>query len=164
MTKPLVVQVVGYKNSGKTTLVAKLVSRLKQSGFRVGTLKHCSDDFEMDQEGTDTWKHRQAGAEAAAIVSKEKTAFLENREVPVEQLLGRMSNLDVVVLEGFKQRAYPKVVIARSLTDWEELRKLDNIAAVASTVGLQADNVPVFSLDDIENIYKTVLNQLQQSE
>ena len=100
------VRVCGASNSGKTTLIERLVPRLRTYGLRVGIVKHAHHGFEMDHEGKDSWRHAQAGADAIAIISPTRTAWLvETAEevtcaAAVEPLLHRV---DLVLVEGFKQ-------------------------------------------------------------
>ena len=102
MTAPRtpVVSVVGRSGSGKTTLIEKLVPALKARGLRVGTIKHDAHRFEIDREGKDSWRHRQAGAEAVLISSREKIALVRDveGEWTLSELVDRyLSHLDIVV-------------------------------------------------------------------
>lgn len=97
--KSNVVQIIGYRNSGKTSLICHLVSKLTAKGFRVGTIKHDAHRFEMDHEGKDTWQHRMAGTEAVAITSSEMTAFIRQQHTPLAELVRGMNNLDQTKLE-----------------------------------------------------------------
>lgn len=134
--KQRVFQIVGYKNSGKTTLICELLPLLGQRGFRVGTIKHDAHSFTMDTPGTDTWKHREAGADMVAITSQESTAVFEQRHTPLNQLINRMRVMDIVLVEGFKDEGYPKIVLLRGEEDEELLDRLDGVLAVVSPVRL----------------------------
>jgi len=127
----VVLQIAGYKNSGKTTLVSAVVRRLSSSGRLIGTIKHDAHDFEPDVPGTDSWKHRDAGAYATAITSPTRTAWTMERATPLDDLLDAMRThqLDAVIVEGFKDAPYPKVVLPRDEAD-AELLTLPNIVAV----------------------------------
>ncbi|QJD83756.1 molybdopterin-guanine dinucleotide biosynthesis protein B [Cohnella herbarum] len=126
-----IIQIVGYKNSGKTTLTCELVRELGKQGRRVGTLKHDAHDFEPDVPGKDSWKHRQAGAHITAITSPSRTAWVQEQSTPIEKLVSRMESqsVDFLIIEGFKTASYPKIVLLRSEED-EELLALPNIVAV----------------------------------
>lgn len=111
-----IISVVGTKNTGKTTLVVKIVKELVNRGFKVGTIKHMHRSF--DVEGRDTWKHKEAGAELV-IGSADETFFLINQKLDIENLLTRsecLLNLDFMVIEGFKYSNYAKV----SVSDFED--------------------------------------------
>lgn len=126
-----IIQIVGYKNAGKTTLVCELVRQITARGLRVGTLKHDSHEFEPDVPNTDTWKHRQAGAALTAITSPTRTAWVEERPTLLEDLVSRFheQSLDYLLIEGFKSAQYPKVVLLRGEQDIE-LLSLNNVRAV----------------------------------
>lgn len=104
-----ILTVVGTKNTGKTTLVTMIVEEMVKRGYRVGTIKHTHHDFDL--EGKDTWKHRKAGAELV-VGSGKNTFFMVNEQLSLENILKSISNiteLDYVVIEGFKSSNYPKV-------------------------------------------------------
>jgi len=129
-SKPHIFSVVGYKNTGKTTLVAKLVAALKAEGYRVGTCKHDgAHDFEIDREQTDTWKHRQAGADVTLIASKTHAAlqFFYQEEPALDAWLEQLSRpelgLDLIIVEGWKRSDLPKIV----MLGHEKIEQLSNV-------------------------------------
>ncbi|ADO56817.1 molybdopterin-guanine dinucleotide biosynthesis protein B [Paenibacillus polymyxa] len=127
---PFVCQIVGFKNTGKTTFLGGLIRYVQQSGLRVAVIKHDGHEFEMDHEGTDTYKHRQAGAEGVAIVSAGRTAILEEHSRPVTGLIRHFQAYDCVLLEGFKQEKYPKLVMVREQSDARLVQELTNVQGV----------------------------------
>lgn len=129
-THPVVLQIIGYKNSGKTTLITELIRRLKQAGYSVGTVKHDAHQFQMDYPGTDTWKHQEAGADVTAISSSNRSAILRNYPESLSMLLRQMSEVHIVLVEGFKQESYPKLVLLRTSEDFELLQMVSNPIAV----------------------------------
>ncbi|GIO02774.1 molybdopterin-guanine dinucleotide biosynthesis protein B [Brevibacillus laterosporus] len=153
-----VIQFVGYSNSGKTTLVCKLIERFTQMGIRLGVIKHDGHDFELDQQGKDTWNFRQAGAPMVAIQSATQTAWMENQAVPLPKLISRMSEqgAELIIVEGFKRESYPKIVVIRREKDKELLDKVQNILAVVSWLPLQKMSIPVFFIDQEEEIFQFV--------
>ena len=160
--KPFVCQVVGYKNSGKTTLVCALVERLKAKGFRVAVIKHDAHDFEMDHPGTDSYRHRAAGASAIALVSPRKTAVIREEEICLDELVNDFSSYDIILVEGFKQESYPKLVMVRRAEDRELIQNLSSVQGVVTwlskeetlaEVGQETTEYPVvFGKDEIEQI------------
>ncbi len=116
--KCVIYAISGYKNSGKTSLVEKLVSRLSAEGYRVAVIKHDGHDFEPDVPGTDSYRHRKAGAYASAVFSADR--FMVTRTWPdqckgqidtkeaAEWLMGLFPDADLILLEGFKDSRYPK--------------------------------------------------------
>lgn len=127
-----VLQIVGYKNSGKTTLLCRLVSHYASLGWKVATLKHDAHEFEMDRPHTDTWKHRQAGAWLTGITSPGETAWIRHGETQLEALLDEARGADLVLVEGFKQAQYPKIVLLRNEADRPLLEQCSQIIAVYS--------------------------------
>lgn len=163
---PVVVQVVGWKNAGKTTLVCKLVEALTGMGYEVGTVKHDAHRFEIDHEGKDTWRHREAGSRLVAISSEQegRTCYIEQRYTPLDGILERMAGLDFVVVEGFKSEGYPKIAIIRLPEHLELLERVSPVLAVASW--LRAEDVvrpagaassPVLDINDVDGLVRQVL-------
>lgn len=154
-----IIQIVGYKNAGKTTLSCELVRILTAKGYRVGTLKHDAHDFEPDVPGKDTWQHRQAGARVTAIASPSRTAWIQEQSTPVEELVSRMEthSIDYLIIEGFKSAPYPKIVLLRSEED-RVLLSLPNIIAACyrepnllNETEAEARRIPIFLQPDIDS-------------
>jgi molybdopterin-guanine dinucleotide biosynthesis protein B len=143
-----VVQVVGYKNAGKTTLAAKMVSRLSAKGLRVGTIKHDAHNAEPDTPGTDTWLHRAAGAKATVLVSESRTMRVQEQTTSLPELIAayEADGMDVVVVEGFKTAGFPKLVLLRGEQD-RDLLELPGILAIVRTDSASSDNPGVESGD-----------------
>ena len=110
--------ITGWKNSGKTTLVADLVALLGQRGLRVSTVKHAHHNFDIDKPGTDSHKHREAGAREVLISSARRWALMhetgEDSEPELAELLDRLSPVDLVLVEGFKYGDHPKLQVIRA--------------------------------------------------
>ncbi|MGN7760126.1 molybdopterin-guanine dinucleotide biosynthesis protein B [Paenibacillus sp. 22594] len=137
MSRPAVCQIVGYKNSGKTTLICDLIPLLRQRGCSVAVIKHDGHEFEIDHEGTDTWKQRKAGASAVAITSGVRTSVIQERGRSLEELIESFADYDFVLVEGFKQERYPKIVLIRSEVDLILLNGTSNIIAMAVWESIQ---------------------------
>jgi len=150
--------VTGWKNSGKTTLVEALVRELTGRGWRVATVKHAHHDFDIDKEGTDSFRHRKAGAREVAIVSGRRWALMhelgEEEEPTLEEVLSRLSPADLVLVEGYKRGSHRKIEARRlEAKDRSPLTATDpNIAAIAADHPVAGEVVPVFDLDDIGGI------------
>jgi molybdopterin-guanine dinucleotide biosynthesis protein B len=131
--------------SGKTTVVENLVAELKKRGLRVGTLKHIpKDDFTIDREGTDTWKHARAGADMVVALSKNEAAYMvpTEREQSLEEVVRNIEaikELDYLIVEGFKKAHMPRVVVALSVEDARAL--MDNNTIAVSGLVAAEDNV-----------------------
>jgi molybdopterin-guanine dinucleotide biosynthesis adapter protein len=152
----------GWSGSGKTTLLAKLLPALTATGIRVSTMKHAHHEFDLDKPGKDSWVHRQSGATEVAIVSAKRYAIMhELRGAPepaIEDLLPRLAPVDLLLIEGFKRHAHPKLEIHRPSVGKPLLATDDpDIVAVASDVDLPGLKVPRLDLDDTGAIARFVL-------
>lgn len=128
-----IIQLVGYKNTGKTTSVCRLTERYKEIGLRVGTIKHDAHDFQIDTPGTDTWKHQAAGADITAITSASRTAILKQAATELDDLIAAIAqDVDVILIEGYKSAPYPKLVFTREAS---QLRLLESISQPIALVG-----------------------------
>lgn len=149
-----VLQVIGYKNSGKTTLSCKLIAALSARGVRVGSAKHDAHTFELDDAGTDSSKHLASGALEAVLTSKTATRIMRESETSLDQIAEQMNGVDLLIAEGFKTATYPKIALLRDQNDMESLLR-------------QASNIKLFiswqsSLD--EEAYKCQLESYGYTE
>lgn len=150
--------VTGWKNSGKTTLVERLVAELVRRGRRVSTVKHAHHDFDIDVPGTDSFRHRQAGASEVAIVSARRWALMHELrgedEPPLASVLSRLAPCDLVIVEGYKREGHPKIEARRrAARDTAPLSAQDaSIVAVAADHPQPGETLPVFDIDDIARI------------
>jgi molybdopterin-guanine dinucleotide biosynthesis protein B len=115
--RPVIISIVSKKRSGKTTLMEKLIPELKRRGYRVGTVKHDTHGFDIDHEGKDTYRHKASGAEAVMISCPWKLSLIKDssEELPLAQLVERyLSEMDIVLTEGYKHAGMPQVEVFRS--------------------------------------------------
>jgi len=153
-----IVAVVGFKGAGKTRLIEKLVGRLSSRGYRVGTLKHSTPHHPLDTPGKDTWRHREAGAEASAIIADGRAAIFIDRPLTPSEALEILGPLDFVILEGFKSIEYiPRILVVRRPSEVMELSNGLEIAVVSdqSLEGLGIE-VPTLSFDEVEELASIV--------
>ncbi|MFZ5932292.1 MAG: molybdopterin-guanine dinucleotide biosynthesis protein B [Pseudomonadota bacterium] len=155
--------IVGWKNSGKTTLVAALVREFCARGLCVSTVKHAHHAFDLDRPGKDSWQHRDAGAHEVLIASHGRWALLHElrgaAEPPLAELLGHMSPVDLVLVEGFKQDRHPKLEVRRRDSSGPPLADTDpHIVAIATDAAITPQGRPVFPLDDIAAIADFILH------
>lgn len=149
--------IAGFKNAGKTTLTERLVRALAGRGYAVSTVKHAHHDFEIDQPGRDSYRHREAGAREVALVSSRRVVIMQELrdedEPALEAVLERLGACDIVLIEGYKFNPFPKIEVRRQGLGHRELAGEDpHIVAVASDVELSGVPVPVLGLDDIDGI------------
>ena len=158
-----IIGLAGWSGSGKTTLITKLIPCLIARGVRVSTLKHAHHGFDLDQPGKDSFFHRAAGATEVIISSAKRWAILhELREEPewnLGDLVGKMSSVDLVLVEGFKRDAFPKLEIHRAANSKPLIHPDDpHIVAIASDTALPQAKVPVVDLNDVEAIADLLLS------
>ena len=157
-----VVSFVGRSESGKTTLLEKVIGELKSRGYRVGVIKHTPHGFDIDHEGKDTWRFAQAGADVVAAASANQIAFIER--VPQEPDLDQMRALfegkaDIVLTEGFKTSNTAKILVLRQKQDREQMSYSGETLATVSP-HLSPDGIPVFSPEEISDIVNLMVRQL----
>jgi molybdopterin-guanine dinucleotide biosynthesis protein MobB len=157
-----IIGLAGWSGSGKTTLVTKVLPRLIGRGLKVSTIKHAHHGFDLDQPGKDSFMHRAAGATEVIISSAKRFAILhELREEPewdLPDLLAKLAPVDLVLVEGFKRDAFPKLEIHRKANGKPLLQPGDpQIVAIASDAPLPNAEVPVIDLDDIDRIVDALL-------
>jgi molybdopterin-guanine dinucleotide biosynthesis protein MobB len=156
--------ITGWKDSGKTLLVERLVAHLSARGLRVSTVKHAHHDFDIDRPGKDSHRHRAAGAAQVLVSSSRRWALIsENRGAPeptLAALVARLDPVDLVLVEGFKREAHPKIEARRAATARELIAAGDpSVEAVASDTPLSGLAVPVFDLDDVAGIAGFILER-----
>ncbi|SDU04910.1 molybdopterin-guanine dinucleotide biosynthesis protein B [Stappia sp. ES.058] len=150
--------ITGWKNSGKTTLVVRLVEEFTIRGFRVSTIKHAHHAFDVDREGTDSHRHRTAGASEVALVSGRRWALMHelrgDDEPALADILTRLSPCDLVLIEGYKREGHPKIEARRADARQQTPLAPDDphILAIASDGRDPSTALPQFDIDDIPSI------------
>lgn len=144
--------IVGWKNSGKTGLMERVVAEATRRGFVVSTVKHAHHSFDVDHEGRDSHRHRVAGAQEVLLTSGNRWALMHELrgapELDLQTLLGKLAPADLVLIEGFKRDDHAKLECHRAATGNGLIAKEDDtIVAVAADVVLDIGK-PVFDLDD----------------
>ncbi len=147
-----ILSIVGKSDSGKTTLLEKVVRELVSRGYRVATVKHDAHSFEIDHEGKDSWRHKQAGAAISVISSPEKIAMVtdSNHDHTLAQIRDKfIRDVDLIISEGYKREVHPKIEVVRKERSQELLCKSDSdLVAIAGNPPQPPKNVPVFDLND----------------
>ena len=150
-----IISIVGKSDSGKTTLIEKLVPELTRRGYRIATVKHDVHGFEVDREGKDSWRHKKAGAHTVVISSPAKAALI--RDVEKDLSLGEIRDklirdVDLILSEGYKRDVQPKIEIFRKEKHQELLcTKEDNLIAIVSDRTFNV-GVPCFDLEDMKGL------------
>lgn len=165
MTSQPVFGIAGWKNSGKTGLVVRLVTELTRRGYRVSTIKHAHHDFDIDKPGADSFRHREAGAHEVTIVSGTRFAIMHelrgDAEPTLDEVLARLAPADLVLVEGYKREPMPKIEVRRlEARSREPLAPLDpHIVGIAADHPVEATSLPVFDLNDTAAIADFILGE-----
>jgi molybdopterin-guanine dinucleotide biosynthesis adapter protein len=153
---PPVIGIAGWKKSGKTTLVTRLIEELTRRGLTVATVKHAHHNFQIDEAQTDSARHRRAGAGQVAIVSRDRWAMVRELKGAPEPILAevieRLDPCDLVIVEGYKLSAIPKIEVRRQAAASQEplSEKSPNVIAIAADHAVaDAHGLPTFALDDV---------------
>jgi molybdopterin-guanine dinucleotide biosynthesis protein B len=156
--------VVGWKNAGKTGLMERLVTEITGRGFSVSTVKHAHHSFDVDHPGTDSHRHRVAGAREVLLASRNRFALmheLQGEDEPtLDALLAKLAPVDLVLVEGYKRDGHAKVEAHRAETGNALIAPEDpTIKAIASDTPMTLDR-PVFDLNDTSAIADFILAEV----
>ena len=158
------IAIAGYSGSGKTTLIEKVIPQLVMEGYKVSLIKHAHHEFDIDQPGKDSHRHRLAGASEVLITSSNRWALMhELRIAPepsLEEQLKRFSPCDVVIVEGWKHQAMPKIEVHRKLSGKPLLFPEDSSVVAVATDESLATDLPQYALDDAEGVAKFIVAHL----
>jgi molybdopterin-guanine dinucleotide biosynthesis adapter protein len=167
MPEPPIFGVTGWKNTGKTTLLAALVTELTARGLRISTVKHAHHVFDVDHEGRDSWKHRKAGANETLVSSGRRWALMHElgegeAELTLDEIVARLSPCDLVLVEGYKRDSHPKIELlgATNPGDAPMWRGDPSIVALACESRPADCPLPVFARDDIASIASYITRHL----
>ncbi len=157
--------VTGWKNSGKTGLVQRLVAEFAARGLTVSTVKHAHHSFDIDKPGKDSFVHREAGATEVLLSSRKRWALMHEmrgeEELDLDALLAKLAPVDLVLIEGFKRGPHPKVEAHRPETRQPLIAPTNpTIRAVASTGTPETGGVPLLHLDDTRGIADFIAGEL----
>ncbi|MBU3198131.1 molybdopterin-guanine dinucleotide biosynthesis protein B [Clostridium estertheticum] len=163
----LVLSIVATKsNTGKTTLIEKLIKALKLRNYSVGVLKHDAHKFDIDKEGKDSFKFSEAGADNVIVSSHEKLAMIQKveKEVPIGEILLLFKDIDIVLIEGYKDNNFPKIEVHRKDVDSNLLCtnpkfEFSQIIALATDEDVNV-NIPILNLNDVNSICDFIESKL----
>ncbi len=159
---------VGRSNSGKTTLIERVIPELVRVGYRVATIKHAGHGFDLDTEGKDSWRHKRAGASAVIVLSKGSLAMFADvsDQIGVEEIRDRFLDqaIDLVIAEGWKSEGYPKIVVVRDHLG-EVPVSPDGLLAVVSNKPVDPPGaIPVFDPDDVAGVAALIARRFPKRE
>jgi molybdopterin-guanine dinucleotide biosynthesis protein B len=152
---------VGRSNSGKTTLIERLIPELVKAGYKVATVKHAGHGFDLDTEGKDSWRHKRAGASTVMVLSKGSLAMFSdvNDDIKLSELRDRFldQSLDLIIAEGWKSEGFPKIVVVRDQLGEVPVSQ-DGLLAVLSNRKIDV-TVPLIDPDDIPTLATLIIKQ-----
>jgi molybdopterin-guanine dinucleotide biosynthesis protein B len=162
-----IISIVGKSDSGKTTLIEKLVPELTRRGYRVATVKHDVHGFEVDREGKDSWRHKQAGAHTVIISSPQKIALIRDveKDSTLDEIRRRwVQDVDLLLSEGYKKDVQPKIEVFREEKHKKLLcTKKDNLIAIVSDRKFNV-GVPCFHLEDMKGLSNFIEREFLKSK
>jgi molybdopterin-guanine dinucleotide biosynthesis protein B len=162
-----IISIVGKSDSGKTTLIEKLVPELTRRGYRIATVKHDVHGFEVDREGKDSWRHKQAGAHSVVISSPHKVALIRDveKDLTLDEIRDKLiQDVDLILSEGYKKDVQPKIEIFRKEKHKELLcTKEDHLVAIASNKKFHI-GVPCFGLEDAKGLASFIEKEFLKSK
>jgi molybdopterin-guanine dinucleotide biosynthesis protein B len=155
--------VIGWKNSGKTSLMERLVADITGRGFSVSTIKHVHHTVDLDQPGKDPFRHRAAGAREVVLASADRFALMVEHRGPEPELpaiLARLAPVDLVLVEGYKRDAHPKVEVWRAETGHPLIQTGDALVRAVATDAALHLSVPVLDLNDTRAVADFILHEV----
>ena len=164
--KPFIFGFAGWSGSGKTTLAEKIIAKAAEDQISISTVKHAHHNFDADQEGKDSYRHRKAGAQQVLVASDKRMALFTEKQVKqtpeLDDLLSRLDDVNWVLVEGFKKTAFPKIEIYDPALSKDLLCETDkNIIAIVGQDPLPQCDLPSFHRDDVDSIYAFLKAQAQ---
>lgn len=156
------VSLVGYSNSGKTTVMAGLVRILKSRGYKVAAVKHAAHGYTIDSPRTDSWYYAEAGADQVVIVGPDSITMHEflREKKSLAEILARIKDVDIILVEGFKSEPGPKIEIYRQDYSLDRIPTGGQLLATVSDVYLEG-NLPRFSFDQLEGLTDFILKSVK---
>lgn len=157
--------VASSSNVGKTTLIEGVIKELRKKGYSISTIKHDVHGFDIDKQGKDTWRHRQAGAETVLIASKKRMAIIKElkEEVPLEELIKQVSDSDFIIIEGYKNSKYKKIEVFRKDISKEIITPKEKLIAIASDENIFVEDIPRIDINDYVRLAK-IIESLKYNE
>lgn len=156
-----VIGFAGWSGAGKTTLLARLIPVLVGRGLQVSTVKHAHHGFDVDKPGKDSWVHREAGATEVLVGSANRWALMHElrgeAEPDLPALLGRLSAVDLVLVEGFKRGPHPKIEVHRAALGKPLIHPGDPAVVALAADPVPPSHLPTVALDDVEGVADLVL-------
>ncbi|MBC1342009.1 molybdopterin-guanine dinucleotide biosynthesis protein B [Listeria welshimeri] len=127
-----ILQVIGFKNSGKTTLINALIKASRKENYTVSAIKHDAHDFSVDHVGTDSYSFQESGADAVVIANSRQYAVMEQTGIDLKEAIQKLPESDIILIEGYKEGPFPKIILIREKTEIELLKNSKAVHKIAS--------------------------------
>jgi molybdopterin-guanine dinucleotide biosynthesis protein B len=159
---PPVIAIVGHSDAGKTTLIEKLLPELNRRGYRIATVKHAHHGFELDRPGKDSWRHQAAGSHTVILVGPGQMAMVKKKAgATLDDAAAFAGDCDLVIVEGFKRAAVPKIEVYRQGTQPAPICLEDpHLVALVTDAPIASLSVPVIGLEDIKRLADVILSRM----
>lgn len=148
-----ILSIVSYSGVGKTTLIEGIIKELNKEGYNVGVIKHTCHDFDMDEEGKDTYKHRKSGAKKVCIISNKRVAYIEELKDknPLYKMIQLYRDMDLIIIEGYKNYRFKRLEITRKNKYKDILSNKSDLIGIVSDIEYDL-SIKRFDLNDYKNI------------
>ena len=157
MEKIPVLGFAAYSGTGKTTLIERLIKNLKIQGLRIAVIKHDAHQIDVDREGKDSWRFTQAGAEISIVSSLEKTACIEQRPLRFEQVIAKVHDVDLILVEGYKKEPLTQIGICRKETGKDFPDDLSRYVAIVTDIEEIKTDVAKFGFEEIDKLTEFIM-------
>ena len=158
-----IIGIVGWKNSGKTFFVSKIIKKLKLKNLNVASIKHAHHEFDVDQKNTDSYIHRESGSSQVIISSSKRwvkmTEINNSKEKSLNDLINELSPSDIVIVEGYKNESHAKIEVIKEGSQNYLFNNIKNVKAIISEKKINTD-LKQFKKNEIDHIVKFILNEL----
>lgn len=155
----------GYSNSGKTTLIEKLVVSLKKRGFRIAVIKHHGHEgLEIDIEKKDSWRFAKAGADITIVNSPNKTAFIEERSLEFQQLIDMVHDVNLILVEGFKKEPIAQIGVCRAATNKGFPSEFKRYIGIVTDRKDIETNLPKFDFEQVDLLTDFIIMELDKGK
>lgn len=153
-----ILSIVGKSNSGKTTLITKIIKDLKKEDLKIASIKEAGPKFDPDLKGSDSYRHRQAGADGVALYNDEYFQIVEKRELSIYEIIDYFKGYDLIILEGFKNEDIPKMEIIRKANSSQAIFADGQVLAYISDIENLDSEKPVLDLNNLDQIMDFIRN------
>ncbi len=147
-----VVGFAAWSGTGKTTLIEKLILKLKEKGLRLAVIKHDAHGLKFDKEGKDSWRFSNAGADYTIVNGPDQSAIFVQRSLSLDETIAMITDVDLILIEGYKTGEHDKIGISRKETGKGFTDEIGSFKALVTDDPSVAADVPVFALDDAEGL------------